>query len=182
MTFTTTILIKEKYEGKAKLLFTDTDSLCYEIETKDFYNDIGPDVKKMFDTSNYPKVHPSGIPTGCNKKVPGMMKDECGGKLMSEFIGLRAKLYAYKMCEGKEEKRCKGVKKYVVKKNISFEDYKKCLKTGVEQMRKMSNIRSRGHQLYTEETYKTALSANDDKRIILGDGIHTHAIGHYATL
>ena len=174
--------IKEKYGDKAKLLFTDTDSLCYEIETKDLYKDIGPDVKEMFDTSNYPKVHPSGIPTGCNKKVLGMMKDECGGKLMSEFIGLRAKLYAYRMYEGKEEKRCKGVKKYVVKKNISFEDYKECLKTGVEQMRKMSNIRSRGHQLYTEETYKTALSANDDKRIILGDGIHTHAIGHYATL
>ena len=69
--------IKPKYNELAKLLYTDTDSLIYEIETKDFYNDIKLDVKTHFDTSNYPSDHPSGIETGINKKVIGMFKDEC---------------------------------------------------------------------------------------------------------
>ena len=103
--------IKKKYEDKAKLLFTDTDSLMYEIKTEDFYKDISGDVKDKFDTSDYPPNHPSGIPTGCNKKVLGMFKDEAGGQTIDEFVGLRAKLYSYKMFEGKESKKCKGVKK-----------------------------------------------------------------------
>ena len=111
--------IKPKYGKKAKLLMTDTDSLCYEIETEDFYEDISNDVEKGFDTSNFPKDHASGI-QGKNKKVPGMMKDETGGKIIEGFIGLRAKLYSYKMFEGKEEKKCKGIKKCVVKNKISF--------------------------------------------------------------
>ena len=103
--------IKPKYGDKARLLFTDTDSLMYEIQTKDFYKDISGDVKDRFDTSDYPPNHPSGIPTGCNKKVLGMFKDEAGGKIINEFVGLRAKLYSFKMYEGKETKKCKGVKK-----------------------------------------------------------------------
>ena len=121
--------IKKKYGSKAKLLFTDTDSLHYEIETEDFCKDISEDVKDKFDTSNFPKDHPSGISVGLNKKVIGMMKDECGGKVMHEFIGLRAKLYSYKMYEGQEQKRCKGVKQSVVKNEITFKDYKACLDT-----------------------------------------------------
>ena len=72
--------IKPMYKDKAKLLFTDTDSLMYEIETEDFYKDISGDVKNRFDTSDYPDNHPSGIPTGVNKKVLGMFKDEAMGK------------------------------------------------------------------------------------------------------
>ena len=122
--------IKRKYGDKAKLLFTDTDSLMYEIETEDFYNDISADVKHRFDTSDYPPNHPSGIPSGINKKVLGMFKDEAGGKVIDEFVGLRAKLYSYKMLEGEESKKCKGVKKSVIKKSITHEDYKNCLFTG----------------------------------------------------
>ena len=95
-----------KFGKKQKLLFTDTDSLCYEIETDDFFADIAGDVKELFDTSNFDKNHPSGI-QGKNKKVPGMMKDEAGGKIIEEFVGLRSKLYSYKMFEGKEEKNAK---------------------------------------------------------------------------
>ena len=84
--------IKPKYGEKAKLLFTDTDSLMYEIETEDFYKDISGDVAKRFDTSDYPEKHPSGIPLGCNKKVVGMFKDEANGKVIKEFVGLRAKM------------------------------------------------------------------------------------------
>ena len=171
--------IKPMYKDKAKLLFTDTDSLMYEIETEDFYKDISGDVKNRFDTSDYPDNHPSGIPTGINKKVLGMFKDEAMGKSIKEFVGLRAKLYSYKMDKGEESKKCKGIKKRVVEKSITHEDYKTCLLTGKEQLRKMNIIRSYNHEVYTEEVNKVALSAEDDKRYIMDDGIHTLAWGHY---
>ena len=171
--------IKPKYGDKAKLLFTDTDSLMYEIQTDDFYKDISGDVKDRFDTSDYPENHPSKIPTGINKKVLGMFKDEAGGKNIKEFVGMRAKLYSFKMEDGEESKRCKGVKKQVVKNTITHEDYKTCLTTGKEQYRKQNIIRSYEHEVYTEEVNKIALSAMDDKRYILKDGMHTLAWGHY---
>ena len=166
-------------EKKQNYFYTDTDSLMYEIETEDFYKDISEDVKDRFDTSDYPENHPSGIPTGINKKVLGMFKDEAAGKIIKEFVGLRAKLYSFIMEDGKENKRCKGVKTQVVKNSITHEDYKTCLKTGKEQLRKQNIIRSYEHEVYTEEVNKIALSAADDKRYILGDGIHTLAWGHY---
>ena len=97
--------IKTKYGDKAKLLFTDTDTLAYEINTKDFYKDINPDIEKRFETSDYPTNHPSGIKTGLNSKVLEMFKDEAGGKQIVEFVGLRAKLYSYKMLHGFEDKK-----------------------------------------------------------------------------
>ena len=171
--------IKPKYGDKAKLLFTDTDSLMYEIETEDFFKDISEDVKDRFDTSDYPENHPSGIPTGINKKVLGMFKDEAAGKIIKEFVGLRAKLYSYKMDKGEESKKCKGIKRQVVESSISHEDYKTCLRTGKEQLRKQNILRSYEHEVYTEEVNKVALSALDNKRYILGDGVHTLAWGHY---
>ena len=83
------------------------------------------------------------------------------------------------MFDGKESKKCKGVKKSVVKKSITYEDYKNCLFTGKEQLRKMNVIRSYNHEIYTEEVNKIALSPDDDKRHILEDGIHTLALGNY---
>ena len=171
--------IKPKYGKQAKLLFTDTDSFLYEIQTEDFYKDISGDVKNRFDTSDYPEGHPSGIPTGINKKVLGMFKDEAAGKIIKEFVGLRAKLYSYKMDEGKENKRCKGIKKAVVEKSIRHEDYKTCLETGKEQLRRQNIIRSYEHVLYTEEINKIALSSADDKRYLLNDSFDTLAWGHY---
>ena len=175
--------IKKKYGDKAKLLFTDTDSLMYEIQTEDFYKDISADVKHRFDTSDYPPNHPSGIPSGFNKKVLGMFKDEVKGKVIDEFVGLRAKLYSYKMFVNEEEsekcRKCKGIKKVVVKNSITHADYETCLFTGKKQLRKMNIIRSHKHDVYKEEINKVALSSNDDKRYILGDGVHTLALGHY---
>ena len=167
--------IKPKYGNNAKLLFTDTDSLMYEIQTEDFYKDISGDVNNRFDTSDYPENHPSNIPTGINKKVLGMMKDEAEGKNIKEFVGLRSKLYSFIMEEGKENKKCKGVKKQVVENSITHEDYKTCLTTGKELLRKQNIIRSYNHEVYTEEVNKVALSAMDDKRYILKDGMHTLA-------
>ena len=171
--------IKSKYADKAKLLFTDTDSLMYEIETEDFYKDISGDVKDRFDTSDYPENHPSGIPTGENKKVLGMMKDEVAGKIIKEFVGLRSKLYSFVMDDGGETKKCKGIKKQVVESSIRHEHYKTCSTTGKELLRKQNILRSYNHEVYTEEVNKVALSALDDKRHILSDGMDTLALGHY---
>ena len=102
--------IKKKYGQAASLLFTDTDSLVYEVKTEDFYKDIKPDVERLFDTSNYPEAHESGIKVDANKEVPGMSKDEAEGKQILEFVGLRAKLYSYRMKEF-EEKNVKELRR-----------------------------------------------------------------------
>ena len=174
--------IKHKYNERALLLMTDTDSLCYEIETEDFYKDIAGDVESKFDTSAYPKEHPSGIKTGVNKKVIGMMKDECSGEVMVGFVGLRAKLYATKMDTGVESKKCKGINKTVTKNDIAFEDYKNVLFNQTKEMRKMNVIRSYKHEIYTETVNKTALSGDDDKRIVNSDRIRTMACGHFKNM
>ena len=108
-----------------------------------------------------------------------MFKDEAAGKIIKEFVGLRAKLYSFVMDGGEESKKCKGIKKQVVENSITHEDYKTCLLTGREQLRKQNIIRSYEHEVYTEEVNKIALSAGDDKRYILENGIHTLAWGHY---
>ena len=79
--------IRKKYGDKAELLFTDTDSLMYLIQTDDFYHDIKKDIKRNFDTSDYPENHPSGIKSGVNKKVIGKFKDEIAGKQITHFVG-----------------------------------------------------------------------------------------------
>ena len=170
--------IKPKYGDKIQLLMTDTDSLIYEIQTDDFYKDIENDIKTKFDTSAYPADH-KGIKLRTNKKVIGMMKDEAAGQEIAEYVGLRSKLYSYIMDDGDEEvKRCKGVKKSVVEKTISHQDYKNCLFEGKKEMRKMNVIRSHKHQIYTETVNKIALSSDDDKRVVQPDKIHTLAIGY----
>ena len=168
--------MKPKYGDKVKLLFTDTDSFMYLIETEDFYEDILRDIHEWFDTSNYLQDH--FIYSDANKMKIGMFKDEEGGKIVSEFVGLRAKNYSY-LCGGKERKKCKGIKKSVTEKDISFEDYKDCLLKNVQLRRKMNIFRSYKHVVYSEEVNKVALCANDDKRVVLQDGIHTLAHGHY---
>ena len=142
--------IKNKYKDhQAELVFTDTDSLLYHIRTDDFYKDISCDIQDKFDTSDYPLNHQSGIPTGLNKKVIGMFKDEVAGKQITHFVGLRPKLYSFKVEDGGLTKKCKGVKKNVVKKQIEFEDYVKCLLTGERQNRSMNIIRSENHDIFS---------------------------------
>ncbi len=171
--------VKPKWGEDAELLFTDTDSLCYEVRTEDVFKDISPDADKWYDTSNYDKDHPSGLYSGKNKKVIGFYKDECGGKHITKFVGLKPKSYSYETSDGEKNKKCKGIKKYVVKKHIDIDDYEKCLFSRQSQLRSMNTIRSRGHNVGSEKINKTALSADDDKRVIMADGIHTLAIGHW---
>ena len=168
--------IKKKYGNKAELLFTDTDSLMFQIYTDDFYKDIIPDILTKFDTSDYPPNHKSGIPTGVNKKVIGMFKDEVAGKQITCFVGLRPKLYSFRIEEDKEVRKCKGIKKNVIKKKLDFDDYVQCLFTGRKEMRKMKIIRSEKHEIYSKEVNKVALSNEDDKRQSLLDKIKTEAL------
>ena len=108
-----------------QVCYMDTDSLIYNIKTKDFYTDIADDVPARFDTSGYIPDRP--LPIGLNKKVIRLIKDELGGAIMTEFVALRPKLYSYKKLDGSEDKNCKGIKKCVDKKTLTFEDYKTCL-------------------------------------------------------
>ena len=168
--------IKKKYKNKAELLFTDTDSLMFHIKTKDFYQDICPDVKTKFDSSDYPSDHQSGILTGINKKVIGMFKDEVAGKQITHFVGLRPKLYSFRIEEDKEVRKCKGIKKNVIKNKLDFDDYVKCLFSGKKEMRKMKIIRSENHDIYSKEVNKVALSNEDDKRKVVLGNIKTQAL------
>ena len=137
--------MKRKYtEDKLTLCYMDTDSLIYDIETDDFYKDIADDVESRFDTSGYIPDRP--LPVGKNEKVIGLMKDELGGGTMKEFVTLRPKMYAYKVGSS-ESKKCKGIKKCVVKKTISFEDYKTCLFGGEASCRSQLMFRSSKHEV-----------------------------------
>ena len=97
---------------KLKLCYMDMDSLVYEIKTEDFYTDIADNVPARFNTSGYCPNRPLSV--GLNKEVIVLMKDELGGKIMTEFVALRPKLYSYKKLDGSEDKKCKGIKKCVV--------------------------------------------------------------------
>ena len=167
--------IKDKFGDEAELLFTDTDSLMYFIQTEDFYQDIKQDIKIKFDTSNYPEKHPSGIKTGVNKKVIRKFKDEAAGKQITHFVGLRPKLYSFKVEEKGETRKAKGVKKNVIKNSLAFEDYKKCLFSEEEVMKEMNIIRSENHDIFSMTVNRLALSANDDKRLICPNKIDTLA-------
>ena len=113
----------------------DTDSFMYHIKTEDFYADIADDVEERFDMSGYDKEDARPLPIGKNKKVIGLMKDELGGKIMTEFVTLRPKLYSYRNINEEEVKKCKGIKKCVVKKTLAFDDYVNCLFSGTNAYR-----------------------------------------------
>ena len=163
-----------KYGENIKLCYMDTDSFIYDIKTEDFYKDIAGDVEKRFDTSGYCD---RPLPGGKNKKVIGLMKDELGGEVMKEFISLQTKMYSYRV-GNTEPKKCKGIKKCVVKKTITFNDYKKCLFEGRNIHKSQLQFRSNKHEVRTLEVNKLALNSQDDKRISI-DGIASYAIGHH---
>ena len=115
--------IKPKYEDIAKLCYTDTDSFIIHIITKDVYRDIADDVKIWFDASNYDENDKRPLPIGMIKRAYGFFKDELGGKIMKEFVALRAKTYAYLM-DDDSKKKAKGTKKCVIKRELMFGNYK----------------------------------------------------------
>ena len=167
--------IKEKYGEKAKLLFTDTDSLTYEIEAMDVFKDFWKN-KDKFDNSDYPESSPYFDKT--NKKVIGKFKDESAGVPICEFVGLRSKMYSYVKDNDKGGKTAKGIKKNVIKNDITHENYRDTLFNNDQMYHKMKTIRSENHQLGSYEINKVSLSCFDDKRYIHEDGITSYAYGH----
>ena len=168
--------VKIKYEDKARLWYMDTDSFVVNIKTEDFYKDISQDVNKRFDTSNYTFDRP--LPTGINKKVIGLMKDELGGDIITEFVALRPKAYSYITNDFFEMKKAKGTKKCVVNKMLRFEDYKKCLFDNGKVLKSQQRFKSENHEVYTENINKIALSCDDDKRIVTSDRITSYPYGY----
>lgn len=165
--------ILEKYNyQKCKLLFTDTDSLCYEIETEDAYADFNED-KDLFDNSDYDPE--SKFYFDANKKVIGKFKDEAAGIPIVEFVGLRSKMYSYLLENEVNVKKCKGIKKSVVKKNIVHNNYKEALFDSTQKYHEFKVIRSNKHDIYSYVVNKISLSCYDDKRYILDNGINTLA-------
>ena len=168
--------IKKKYDNRARLLFTDTDSLTYEIEAEDVYKDFWND-KDMFNNSNY--LESSPYYCNANKKVIGKFKDEACGVLITEFVGLTSKMYSYIKNDKKWGKNAKGIKTNVIKNNIKHEDYKNTLTNNEQMHHKMKTIRSQRHQLGSYEINKVSLSCFDDKHYIHNNGMSNYAYGHY---
>ena len=168
--------IKKKYGNRARLLFTDTDSLTYKIEAEDIYKDFWND-KDMFDNSDYPEN--SSYYCNANKKVIGKFKDEACGFPVVEFIGLKSKMYSYIKDIEKGGKTAKGIKKNIIKNNIKHEDYKNTLMNNEQMYHKMKTIRSQRHQLGSYEINKVLLSCFNDKRYIHDNGMSSCAYGHY---
>ncbi|XP_078032837.1 uncharacterized protein LOC144467773 [Augochlora pura] len=169
--------MKSNFQTRCKILYTDTDSLIYQIDCDDVYETIKRDIDR-YDTSNYDENNVYGVPIA-NKKVVGLMKDEKGGKIITEFVGLRAKMYAIRVQGEDEEKKIKGINKNVTAKCINFDDYLKCLYEDEKKTVINKSIRSRKHEVYTESQAKIALDWKDDKRYICKNLIDTLPWGHY---
>ena len=131
--------MKPKYGDKIKLCYMDTDSFIMNVKTEDFCKDIANDVEKKYDTSNYVCERP--LPMGKNKKVIGLMKDELGGKIMTEFVGLKPKCYPNLLDDDKGDKKAKGTKKCVIKKCLRFNHFYGCLEKNPKNIKISTKIK-----------------------------------------
>jgi hypothetical protein len=179
-------VMKPKYGSNVKLMGTDTDSLKYLIKTDDIYKDM-LSMKEHFDFCDYPKDHKifEGLSDDVivdikekNKKVVKKFKDEMNGNIMTQIALLRSKVYAQNT-NNECKKRCKGVKKNVVKNNLTFEDYENAVINDTVSYRQMTTFRSYHHQVYTQTMNKIALSSFDDKRFVLPNRVDCRALGHW---
>ena len=171
--------MRRRYGDKARLLFTDTDSLTYSIETPDVYRDMAEDLAH-FDTSDYPRGH--FCQSDANKKVVLKMKDESNGVPIRAFAGLRAKMYCFLRADRGADATAKGIAKSEIAR-LKWANYEAALFGATADERKQevsfSAIRSSNHQVSTLRLRKTGLCAYDDKRFVLDDNVHTLAHGHW---
>lgn len=156
--------------GTLEKTYGDTDSEVVAITGIDDVYQALEKFKEYFDFSNYPKDH--FLYSTKNKKVPGLIKDECKSKIIDAFVGLRSKMYSIRMAGGEnrsagEMKTAKGVKKCVISQDLSFDTYVKCLFDNVQTENEFSSIRSSRHEVYTTKQVKVGLSPFDDKRYLL---------------
>jgi hypothetical protein len=190
-------MMKRYGHEACRLLFTDTDSLCYHVRTADVYIDMHNNADR-FDTSSYPPQHFLYDPE--NAKVAGKFKDETHGQPIVEYVGLKPKMYAYRtmlthaalraplaspgdmtpsQMQTVVTKRAKGVPRAALRSTVSLEDYGAVLQGAGRVNVRAHSIRSWQHTLHTIRTDKVALSAFDSKRYVVDDGVGTLAYGHH---
>jgi hypothetical protein len=155
-----------------RLLFIDTDSVVYEIECEDLYQDLYNN-RHLFDLSDYPRD--SKFHDDTNKNYIGKFKDEMNWHIIKYFIGLRSKMYAILLDNNKITKKAKDLPHDFVKKFMEFDDYKYALDGGVSFMGAIA-IRTNYHKLETDVIIKRGLSNFDDKRYC-ENGVDTFALG-----
>lgn len=161
------VMLKHFAQNDIRLLYTDTDSLIYHIKTNDIYQDF-TQLKEYFDFSNYPRDHI--LFSEDHKKIPGYFKDETGGKIISKFIALKAKMYSFVLEDGKiskEIKAAKGVHRSILSHDLKFEHYKDCLFGEKQFEHEYSTITSKAHEVFTSTQKKVSLSCFDDKRYLI---------------
>ena len=168
-----------KKQYKCELLYTDTGSLLMQIYVNNLEKDFLERNIDLFDTSNFPKDHK--LYSMKNKSVVGKFKSETGHKTISEFVGLRSKMYSIKISDNTTIRKAKGIGKDVTKKELRHEMYLECLNKRKIFSNTMHAIRSDHHHLGLYEQTKKSLNPLDTKRYILDDGIRTLPFGHYAT-
>ena len=173
-------LFKDYYKNNIQLIYTDTDSLIYEIQTDKYYDDLKNYFAPIMDFSNFDKSHP--LFSEKNKKLIGYLKSEYGEKNMNEFVGLKSKLYSILYDEISNKKTAKGLQKTILNKHINHQLYRDVILDNKLFSSSMNRIQSKEHRLQTIELTKLIFQPFDDKRYILEDGINTVPFGHYSIL
>jgi len=167
--------MKRRYGSNCILILTDTDSLMYEITSdENVYDHIYED-RALYDTSNYNEENK--LFSKENAKVVGLMKDETGGVPIRDVVALKSKLYSF--ITDKSKIAAKGVKKSFITQHVTHDLFRHTLENKTVTRAKFRVICSKQHSLHTVEMDKVCLSAYDDKRYILSDGVRTLAYGHY---
>ena len=170
-------VLNVKYDKNIRLIYTDTDSYVLQTFTNDIFEDYKA-LRQHMDFSGYNKNHPSY--DACNKKALGKFKDECDGKIITELLALRPKMYCYKLYnEVKEEKKAKGVPKLKVKTDLDMKDYENTLHYKKAKNVNFNAIRSKNHQIYSINQSKVGLSSYDNKKCWT-DNYNSVPYGHYS--
>ena len=160
------ITCRRNFENNVRLLYTDTDSFIYEIQSENIYDEMREKNQSVFDTSNYPLDNIHKIPLR-NKQKLGAFKDENHGNIMIEFVGLRSKSYALRVDHDKIIKKAKGITRCTVRDQLTFQNYLECLQHNSTKYCQMSIFRSIKHDIFTQKINKSSLSASDDKRFLI---------------
>ena len=169
-------VMKPKYGDNIKMVYTDTDSFVFHTKTNDIYEDLNT-IKKELDFSDYPKEHKCYDDN--NKKVLGKFKDELKSKIITGFIALRPKCYAYSVYgDDKKYKKCKGIAKGTVRRQMKYEEFETVLKTNEVIHKSFNSIRSKNHRIFSITTKKIALSSYENKKYWI-DSVNSLAYGHY---
>ena len=169
-------ILKKKYNENAKLIYTDTDSFVIHTKTEDIYDDFN-DIAHLMDFSGYDVEHKCYDKT--NEKKLGCFKDECDGKIITNFIALKPKSYCFKIHnEMKEEKKSKGIPKQKVKKEISYNHHNDTIENNNCDTITFNSTRSKAHQIYSVSQTKKSLCNFDNKRYWI-DNYNSVPYGYY---